>query len=137
MTIYENSRPFGTVTDDAIERYATPYWGILCALNITVTLLIVSRLLWARNRVRQVALVLLFSLRLWFNPIVIYQTLGPQHAAMYTSVATMVIESAFPYGVISFVFVILYGTNNIAQELFLSLLSQAQVCISAMNRGEF
>lgn len=75
--------------------------------NIILTLLLVTRLLWMRRQ--------------------IVRSLGQEYGKMYTGVATMVLESGLPYGVISFIFIILYGIGNTAALLFIPLLAQVEV----------
>jgi len=55
------------------------------------------------------------------------ESFGSEHAHLYTTMATMILESALPYGLISFVFIVLYGTNNTAAVLFIPLLVQVEV----------
>ena len=78
------------------------------ALNIFLTLLLVSRLLYMRHKITS--------------------TLGAQYGKTYTGIATMVLESALPYGLVSLIFIVLYSIQNIANLLFLPLLVQVQVC---------
>lgn len=77
------------------------------ALNIFLTLLLIFRLLYMRHQLRT--------------------TIGPQYGRMYTSIATMVLESALPNALISFVFVVLYAIHNPAANILLPLQVQANV----------
>lgn len=54
-------------------------------------------------------------------------TVGPQYGRTYTSIATMILESALPNALISFVFIVLYATHNPAANLLLPLQVQANV----------
>ncbi|EMD39076.1 hypothetical protein CERSUDRAFT_47914, partial [Gelatoporia subvermispora B] len=87
------------------------YWSMSMSLNIILTATLVSRLLWMRRQIVQV--------------------LGPQHSRTYTSIAAMIVESALPYALVSFVFVVLYGLQDTAFNLFLPVLTQVE-CISPM-----
>lgn len=78
------------------------------SLNVILTLLLITRLLWMRHQ--------------------IVRSLGTEHGKMYTGVAAMVLESGLIYGIISFIFVILYGIGNTAAALFIPLFSQIEVC---------
>jgi len=55
------------------------------------------------------------------------ESFGSEHARLYTTMATMILESALPYGLISFIFIVLYGTKNTAADLFIPLLVQVEV----------
>ena len=76
-------------------------------LNILLTGMFVTRLLYMRHKIAS--------------------TLGSRHGETYTNIAAMILESATPYGIISFIFLVLYTTNNTAALLFIPLLVQVQV----------
>lgn len=48
-------------------------------------------------------------------------------------VAAMLVESAAPYAIVSLTYIILYGRNNTAQNLFLPLLVQVEVRVSLLE----
>lgn len=56
-----------------------------------------------------------------------YQTLGEKYTQVYTNVLAIIVESALPFGILSFIFVILYGVHNTAQNLFIPILAQVKV----------
>ncbi|EMD39212.1 hypothetical protein CERSUDRAFT_152269 [Gelatoporia subvermispora B] len=107
----QTALPGGSLWSTNTINFSVPYWSISMSLNIILTLLLVARLLWMRRRISQV--------------------LGPQYSSTYTSVAAMIIESALPYALVSFVFVVLYGLQNTAENLFIPVLTQVE-CISPM-----
>jgi hypothetical protein len=88
-------------------RFSLPYFSLLMSLNIALTLLLAIRLFYIRWQIVKV--------------------LGEEYGRMYTGVATMVLESGLPYGIISLIFVILYGINNNGAILFIPLISQLEV----------
>ena len=57
----------------------------------------------------------------------IMKTLGAEHGELYMGAAAMLMESGLPYGIISLIFVVLYGINNTAAILFIPLTSQLEV----------
>ncbi|TFK55495.1 hypothetical protein OE88DRAFT_626895 [Heliocybe sulcata] len=86
--------------------FSVPFWSLGMALNLLLTVLLVSRLLYMRHRITT--------------------TLGNEYGETYTSIAAMVVESALPYALVSLVFVILYGMQNTAANLFIPLLAQVE-----------
>lgn len=76
------------------------------SLSMLLTLLLVSRLFWLRRK--------------------LIKAMGKEHGGVYTSIAAMLVESALPYGIISAVYIILYGLQNPAQSLFLGPLVQVE-----------
>lgn len=77
------------------------------SLNIILTGLLVSRLLFMCRKIRSV--------------------LGDEHGKFYTNIATILLEAAVPYGIFSLIFIVLYATGNTAENLFIPLLIQAEV----------
>lgn len=84
-------------------------WIVMMAVNIVFTGQIAGRILFHRRK--------------------LVDALGPEHASMYTGMVAIVIESALPFTVISIVLLGLFGDNNTAQNLFISLLLQLEVCV--------
>ncbi|EMD34963.1 hypothetical protein CERSUDRAFT_116486 [Gelatoporia subvermispora B] len=109
LTVVAASRPTSSLWAATTEKVSLPYWALTMVLNICLTLLIVSRLLWLRRRVLAL--------------------LGPSSGAVYTDLASIVVESAVPYALVSFVFVVLYGIQNTAENLFIPLLVHVE-CIA-------
>jgi len=103
------AQPLSSLWAASAERFGLPYWAISMTLNVVVTVLIIGRLFWARKQLRE--------------------TMGPSYGTMYTGVAAMLIESAVPYAIISFILIVLYGIGNTANVLFVPLYCQVQ-CIS-------
>ncbi|TRM69184.1 hypothetical protein BD626DRAFT_544008 [Schizophyllum amplum] len=92
--------------DSSGINYTIPYYSMSLALNILVTLLIVTRLLLYRHRVRT--------------------ALGVTHGTHYTSLAAMVVESAAIYSVYSLLFLVPFAMGHPLAQLFLQGLSPVQ-----------
>jgi hypothetical protein len=84
-----------------------PYFAVVMSLNILLTLLLSGRLYYMHRQMSD--------------------ALGPQHGRTYTHIATMLVESAIPYAVISFIFIVLYAKKNTTANLFIPLWVQAAV----------
>lgn len=110
LTIQTSHPGPGLFGSDAIN-FGLPYFALSMGLNMLLTIILISRLLYMRYRINK--------------------TLGSEYTRLYTTIAVMLFESALPYGLISLVFLILYGSGNIAASLFLPLLVQVE-CISPM-----
>lgn len=74
LTLIQSTEPGSTPW--VAREFATPYFCTCLGLNIVMTALIVSRLLFLRRELRG---------------------LGKQHARVYTSLAAVVVDSALPY----------------------------------------
>lgn len=76
-------------------------------LNIILTGMLVGRLLYMRHK--------------------IVQSLPSHHGKSYTNIIAMILESATPYGIVSFVFLVPYARGDTAALLFIPLYTQVQV----------
>lgn len=85
-------KPNGDFFHGKTINFGTPYYTITIAFNITVTLLIVSRL----RRLSKV----------------VSGAIGPDSAKVYTGVASVLIESAAPYSLVGMMFLIPYAIGN-------------------------
>ncbi|KAJ7253097.1 hypothetical protein C8J57DRAFT_1184552 [Mycena rebaudengoi] len=86
--------------------YTLPCIGLSLALNILVTIAIVGRLFVYRRRAN---------------------ILGSNHGSQYTSIAAMVVESAFIFSAFSMLVLVPFGMNSALFQLFLQPLSQVQI----------
>ncbi|KAL0568750.1 hypothetical protein V5O48_013238 [Marasmius crinis-equi] len=86
-----------------------PVWIVLMVLPMWLTALIAGRI--------------------WYHRRQLIQTLGPDAARLYAGVAAIVIESALPFTILSVILLGLFGNNDVAQNLFVSLLVQVE-CIA-------
>lgn len=85
-------KPGGDFFHGKTINFGTPYYTITIAFNIFVTLAIVIRLMRLGKAVSR--------------------ALGRESALMYTSVASMLIESAAPYSMVGIMFLIPYALGN-------------------------
>ncbi|KAF8213596.1 hypothetical protein K438DRAFT_1804276 [Mycena galopus ATCC 62051] len=92
-------------------NWTVPYYSMSLALNILITILIVSRLLVTRSRINQ--------------------ALGKKHGSQYTSLAALVVESAAIYSTFSLLFLIPFAMNTpvsaALSQMWLQALSPVQV----------
>ncbi|KAF9457968.1 hypothetical protein BDZ94DRAFT_1174596 [Collybia nuda] len=87
-------------------NYTSPYYAMSLALNILVTIMIVTRLLVYRHRINRV--------------------MGKSHGTHYTYLAAMIIESAAIYSTFSLLFLIPFAFKHPLSQLFLQALSPVQ-----------
>ncbi|KAJ7626845.1 hypothetical protein FB45DRAFT_1059766 [Roridomyces roridus] len=97
------SSPFGIFNT---INWTIPFFSLSLALNILVTIAIVVRLYVYRRRVAKL--------------------LNGNHGSQYTSIAAMLVESAFLYSSFSILFLVPFGMNNPLSQIFLQALSQIQ-----------
>ncbi|KAI0362158.1 hypothetical protein OH77DRAFT_1441428 [Trametes cingulata] len=111
LTTLQAARPTSSLWANNTLVVSVPYWSISIALSLLLTSLLIIRLMYIRHK--------------------IVSSLGPQYGKDYSSIAAMILESALPYGVVSLIFIVLYGLHNTAENLFIPLLVQVE-CISPM-----
>jgi len=87
-------------------RFEVPYASLVTALNVLITAILIPRLLELRRQVSATT---------------------SEMKDKFTSTESIIIESAFPSGLISLVFVVLYGLQKIAAILFIPLMMQISV----------
>ncbi|KAF9457973.1 hypothetical protein BDZ94DRAFT_1174538 [Collybia nuda] len=87
-------------------NYTSPYYSMSLALNILVTIMIVTRLFLCRHRINRV--------------------MGRSHGTQYTYLAAMIIESAAIYSTFSLLFLVPFAFQNPLSQLFLQALSPVQ-----------
>lgn len=88
-------------------NFTLPYFCTSLALNIVSTIFIVARLLYFRYRISS--------------------SLGPGYGTQYTTIAAMIVESAAVYSISSLLFLVPFIVNHPIQNVFLGMLSPAQV----------
>jgi len=91
-------KPNGNFFSHSTINWGVPYYSITIGLNIVITLLIVSRLLKLGKAVSR--------------------ALGRDSAKMYTSVASMLIESAAPYSLVGIMFLVPFARNSMTAISF-------------------
>ncbi|TFK42237.1 hypothetical protein BDQ12DRAFT_677854 [Crucibulum laeve] len=85
-------KPGGNFFGGKAINFGTPYYAITISMNILITLLICLRLRYLSTSVGRV--------------------LGKDNAKMYTSISTMLIESAAPYTLVGIMFLIPYARGS-------------------------
>jgi hypothetical protein len=105
--------PLGSPWANNPINYTLLYASISLALNLFITVMIVSRLLLFRYR----------SIK----------ALGsPEHGTTYLSISTLLIESAAIYAVFSLMFLIPFGLKNAFANVMLQALSEIQIITSLL-----
>ena len=107
LTLYQASRPDASLWTHTTVQFSLPYFSISISLNILLTLLLVGRLFYMSERAKR--------------------AIGREHAATYSSIASMLLESAVPYAVTGLIFIITYARNSNVQNLVLPVLGQIMV----------
>ncbi|KAK7468587.1 hypothetical protein VKT23_003091 [Stygiomarasmius scandens] len=92
LLIFESAQPGANFFQGHAVDFGVPYAALTISMNIIVTILICIRLLSFRNQVLQV--------------------LGHEHAKMYSSVMSVMIESALPFTVFGIAYVISYARHS-------------------------
>ena len=109
LTLFQSSHPNASLWTHTTVQFSLPYFSISIALNIILTLLLISRLYFMSARAKR--------------------SIDREHAATYMSIASMLIESSMLYAVTGVIFVVTYVLKSDVQNLVPPVLSQV-VCIS-------
>ncbi|KIJ54695.1 hypothetical protein M422DRAFT_240777 [Sphaerobolus stellatus SS14] len=109
LTVFQAARPNASIWSKSAVSVAIPYFCLSLALNALLSVLIAGKLLWHRRTISR--------------------TLGRRHTEVYTTVASMFIESAALYAVVGLIFVICFGQGSNVQNLLLGILGQVE-CIA-------
>ncbi|KAH9847670.1 hypothetical protein C2E23DRAFT_889776 [Lenzites betulinus] len=109
LSVFQTSRPDASLWSTTGVVFSVPYFSISIGLNILLTLLLVTRLLYMSYNAKH--------------------SIGPEHSKAYVSIAAMLLESATPYAVTGMIFIITYARNSNVQHLVLPILGQV-MCIS-------
>ena len=106
---FQSSQPGLSIYSALPLTYGASSYAILLGSNIAMTILIIVRLLIYRRTITR--------------------SLGPltEHARDYTSLVTIVIESALLYSVFAILFLITYALDNPMSQIFLGPANSAQV----------
>ncbi|KAJ7220986.1 hypothetical protein C8J57DRAFT_1094976 [Mycena rebaudengoi] len=92
-----------------LPQLSLAVWIVLMILPMWLTILIAGRILYHRKT--------------------IIELLGPAYARNYAGISAIVIESALPFTIISVILLGLFGSENTAQNLLISLMVQIE-CIA-------
>ncbi|KAK0477369.1 hypothetical protein IW261DRAFT_1421076 [Armillaria novae-zelandiae] len=102
LLVLQLALPGAAIWGSSIAKISIPYWALSITFTLLVTIMIVSRVLLMRRRIRD--------------------TLGSEYGRAYTGIAAMLVECALPYALISSVYIILYGLRSTASNLFVPLM---------------
>ncbi|KAM6495474.1 hypothetical protein JOM56_008180 [Amanita muscaria] len=102
----QSSQPGLSLYNKIPIAFGTSYYVTSLSVNVVVTVLIVLRLALHRRSMRE--------------------SLPPEHAKHYLSVAAIVVESAALYSVFALAFIISYALNNPINQFFLTMSSSCQ-----------
>jgi hypothetical protein len=111
FTVFQSAQPGQGLFASTTVQFAVPYFSLSIALNATMTLAIVIRLIYMRQRLSA--------------------ALSATHAKMYTSVAAFFIESNAAYTIVGLIFIISYARNSNVQNLCLQTLDQVVVSFTS------
>ena len=109
--IYQTSQPNSSIWNSVAINFGLPYFSISVALNILLTLMIVTRLVLHSRNVRSAV------------------GASPGVSGLYKAVVTMLIESSALYAVNSLLFIGPWGAKSQAADIFLPILAETQVCV--------
>ncbi|KIJ16443.1 hypothetical protein PAXINDRAFT_75571 [Paxillus involutus ATCC 200175] len=101
------SRPAQSGSGWMSFSFLFPYISVSLAINIFVSILTVSRLMYHRARVSR--------------------ALGAGHGTIYASFAAMIVESASVYSISSLLYLIPYAVNSPLANSFMQILGEAQI----------
>ena len=106
--IYQTSQP-GSIKDSLAANTGIPYNSLSLALNVLLTLMIVTRLVWHGRNLRN--------------------ALGYSDRAtgLYKAVTTMLVESSALFTVNSLLFIVPWGAGSWVADIFLPILAETQV----------
>ncbi|KJA22682.1 hypothetical protein HYPSUDRAFT_66901 [Hypholoma sublateritium FD-334 SS-4] len=99
------------LSDSAAIQFSVPYVSLATALNIFITIILVPRLLELRRQLCVTA-----------------NDLGKH----FTGIEALIVESALPSGLISLVFIVLFGFQKISSILFLPLMVQVMAIMPGL-----
>ncbi|KAG0699713.1 hypothetical protein DFH29DRAFT_775751, partial [Suillus ampliporus] len=106
------SRPTKVTSGWMSIHFLFPYTCVALAINITISLLTVLRLLYHRRQISK--------------------TLGPGHGAIYASFAAIIIESASVYSICSLLYLIPFVVHNPLSDAFFQILGLVQIIASLL-----
>jgi len=108
LAVFQAAQPHSSRWSHSSLEFELPYWALTVSLNVVITIAVVYRLLSMRRAV--------------------ISTLGANHAKMYTSIISMVVESAAIYATTGIVCIITFALKSNALNFLQPVLGQV-VCI--------
>ncbi|KLO15959.1 hypothetical protein SCHPADRAFT_236961 [Schizopora paradoxa] len=108
VSAFEAAQPHSSKWSHASFEFELPYWALTVSLNLLITVAVVYRLLTMRRAVISI--------------------FGADHATMYTSIISMVVESAAIYATTGIVCIVAFATKSNILNFLQPILGQV-VCI--------
>lgn len=105
------ANPGASYSSHLVQVFGTANWSLSLALNAIVTILIATRLLWYRSRVRK--------------------ALGNGHGQVYMSILAISIESAALYAAFELIILATFLTNSATENTFFPMTGNIQVFLSS------
>jgi hypothetical protein len=105
--MFQTAHPTSNFLHGTSIIFVVPFMLLSISLNLAMTVAIVARIIYLRKRV--------------------VASLGKQHAQMYTSLASMFIESGALYSLWGLIYVISKARNSQVQNIVLQILNQVVV----------
>ncbi|KAL5523282.1 hypothetical protein ACEPAF_1549 [Sanghuangporus sanghuang] len=103
------ANPGASYSSHLVQVFGTANWSLSLALNAIVTILIATRLLWYRSRVRK--------------------ALGNGHGQVYMSILAISIESAALYAAFELIVLVTFLTNSATENTFFPMTGNIQVIV--------
>ncbi|EJD41420.1 hypothetical protein AURDEDRAFT_169584 [Auricularia subglabra TFB-10046 SS5] len=116
LTVYQLAQPGAQFFSTIGLALTLPYFSLSISLNLLLTVMIVTKLLAMRRRLRT--------------------ALGTHHARMYTGMPAMLVESAALYAVFSIMFIATYSINNSLFNVCLPIQARAMGA-GVLSGGDF
>jgi hypothetical protein len=107
--IYQTSQPDSSIWNSVAINFGLPYFSISVALNILLTIMIVTRLVLHSRNIRAAV------------------GAPPGISGLYKAIVTMLVESSALYAVNSLLFIGPWGAKSHAADIFLPILAETQV----------
>jgi len=108
LAVFQAAQPHSSKWSHASFEFELPYWALTVSLNLVITIAVVYRLLTMRRAVISI--------------------FGTDHAKMYTSIISMVVESAAIYATTGIVCIIAFAMKSNVLNFLQPILGQV-VCI--------
>lgn len=118
MTLIQSAAPGSNFFQGKIINFGVPWASLSVALNVTLTCLIILRILQARKNARK-----------YFD--------DHGHGAVYTSLASILVESSLPFSILGIAFAITYGKTLDEGPAFLFAWSAFSVNVTRFSCRRF
>lgn len=119
LFLYQVSFPEVSIFAPSAANFGLAYFSLATTLNTLLTMLICGKLLLEQRRLKRT------------------QGIHPNASSNipYKSIISIFVESSALYSVTSLIFIGTYAANNVVSGIFLTILSQIQVCLTLLRLG--